>query len=334
MDRFASSGESENMKPNRRPAATVELPETHPVRTAMTGAAIYVAIALAYIVLSGHVAAAFAGSLEALRTIEAIKGVAFVVVTGLLFFFISLGWWRTTRRQRDLLIQSERRAVAAMYGASLAHDLNNMLMGLHGLVEALKVHEKDDEFLIGMRGSVEHAIQTLAPFSKRLASMAKEFRPGEKTAVDLAAALGRIVELARKHPAVRFCALRATDLPPVTLDLHVELLEQAVLNLIVNAAQAAGPKGRIELRVRREARSVCLEVHDDGPGIPPEKTETIFAAGYTTKQDGSGLGLLSVQAFAASCRAGIAVERSPLGGAVFRLVLPATPETAGGVSAA
>ena len=106
------------------------------------------------------------------------------------------------------------------------------------------------------------------------------------------------------------------------MPLHKELLEQAVLNLIVNAAQAAGSHGRIELAVRRTAHALLLEVHDNGPGIPPEKAEAIFDAGYTTKGNGTGLGLLSVQAFAAACRGRISVARSPLGGAAFQLAIP------------
>ncbi len=305
-------------------AAKGKLPENHPVRAALAGALIYVALALAYIVFSGRVAAACADSLDDLRAIEAFKGFGFVAATGTLLFFILLGRWRTTRRQRELLIQSERRAVAAMYAASLAHDLNNMLMGLQGLVEALQGHEARDEYLRTMREATERSLQSLAPFARRLASMAKEFRPGATTAVDLAAVATRIVDLARRHPDVKFCDLRVGEAAAGRVEIQPELLEQAILNLIVNAAQAAGPQGRIELRVRREARTVVLEVHDDGPGVPPEKTDAIFAVGYSTKSKGNGLGLLTVQALAAAGRAQISVARSPLGGAVFRLVFPAS----------
>jgi signal transduction histidine kinase len=138
----------------------------------------------------------------------------------------------------------------------------------------------------------------------------------------VAATIGQIVELARRHPDVRFCALRMGDTAPGVLPLHKELFEQAVLNLIVNAAQAAGSRGQIELAVVRTAQALVLEVHDNGPGISDEKADAIFEAGFTTKSAGSGLGLLSVQAFAASCRGRISVARSPLGGAVFRLALP------------
>lgn len=307
---------------HRNHVASSRLPEERLIRSAAVSALVYVVLATAYILVSGRIATRLAGSVEQLQAIEAAKGLVFVGVTGALFFFLSLGWWRIARRQRNLLIQGERRAVASMYAATLAHDLNNLLMGLTGLVEELKEHQGDHAYLARMRDAVEQALHRLAPLAKRIASSARQFQPGDRTEVDLAATLGQIAELARRHPDVRFCDLRVGEVAPVVLPLHKELLEQAVLNLIVNAAQAAGSHGRIELAVRRTAHALLLEVHDDGPGIPPEKAEAIFDAGYTTKGNGSGLGLLSVQVFAAACRGRISVARSPLGGAVFQLAIP------------
>ncbi len=312
----------------KRHRPRVRLPEDHPTFYAFVAAMLYVVVAGTYILVSGRIAAMFARSMEQLRTIEAFKGIVFVLVTGLLFFLLSLGLWRKTRRQRELLLQSERKAVAAMYSATLAHDLNNLLLGLSCLVEAFQGHEKDDSSLAQLRSSVEHSIQRLAPFAKRIASSARNLSSGETVELDLPTALEQTAELARKHPDVRLCDLHIESATPLQLSLDQALLEQALLNLIVNAAQAAGPHGKITLAVTRRDRTVSLDVHDSGPGIPPEKTQSIFNPGYTTKTSGSGLGLLTVQAFAASCRARISVERSPLGGALFRITIPLNSETA------
>ena len=306
------------------------LPEDRPIACAAASALLYVAIAIFYILVSGRIAAAFAVSLEQLQLIEAAKGVAFVVITGLLFFFISLGWWRKRREQRELLIQSERKAVASMYSATLAHDLNNLLMGLSSLVEAIKEHEQNDSFLSSLRASVEQMIRSLVPFSRRIAATAKNLPQGESVDVHFPGALTPIIDLALKHPDVKFCALSVENAVPVTLTLNAELLEQALLNLIVNAAHAAGPHGVIKVIAAKTDHSVALEVHDSGPGISPEKAEAIFNPGYTTKRAGIGLGLLTVQAFAASCQGRVRVERSPLGGALFRILIPLNPAPAKG----
>jgi signal transduction histidine kinase len=130
------------------------------------------------------------------------------------------------------------------------------------------------------------------------------------------------VAIARKHPDTRFSRISIPEIPALSLVLNRVLLEEAILNLLINAAQATGPNGRIELRVRREADHVLLAVHDDGPGVPEDQIESIFDPCFTTKPNGSGIGLVAVKAFAASCGGSIAVSKSPLGGALFEIRIP------------
>jgi len=314
------------MSPFKRNGSRPSLPEDQSARYAFVSALLYVVIATVYILLSGRAAAAFAGSLEQLCVIEAYKGVAFAFTTGALFYAISLGFWRKMRQQRNLLVRSERKAVASLYSAALAHDLNNLLMGFSGLLEVLKQEDRQEDDLSQLGRSLEHAIQRLAPFAKRLAASAKNRPSGSCVSVELPTALSQNLDMLRKHPDVRLCTLEIGRIPPVTLRLDGELFEQALSNLVINAAQAAGHAGKISVAAVSYERSVAIEVHDSGPGIAPEIAELIFDPGYTTRESGIGLGLLTVQAFAASCRASIEVRRSPLGGALFRIAIPLDQE--------
>ena len=298
----------------------------HPIYRSATSALIYVAVCTAYILCSGRIAAGLAKTTEQLQVIETVKGSAFVIVSGVAFFFISLGWWRKTQRQGELLLQSERRAVAAMYSATLVHDLNNLLMSLSGLLEEIRRREKDDEASSKRYVHVEHGIRNLTQLSKRITSSAKQLQTREKEAADLPALLSRTLALVQKHPDVRICSLTLPDIPPVLLFVHTELFEQAVMNLIINAAQAAGKGGKIELVFKKTKKALTVEIHDNGPGVSPDQAETIFDPGFTTKTGGTGLGLLSVQAFVSSCHGKISMDRSPLGGAVFRLMIPIQEE--------
>lgn len=298
------------------------LPEYTPAASAAFSALIYVVFATLYIFLSGRIAAALAGSVENLQKIEMVKGLVFVAVTGLFFFFISLGWWRRTRKQRQLLAQSERRAFASMYSAALAHDLNNLLMCLSAVVEGIREHEEVDPNLKKMRLAMEKSIGSLTPLAKRIASSARLNRQDEFMALELRESLEKYIEIARKHPDVKLCSVHADDIPRVALKLNGELFEQAVLNLIINAAQAGGPECRIEIKSRWEGVMILVEIHDNGPGVAEDLQERIFDTGYTTKTTGNGLGLLSVQAFASSCQARLSVHRSHLGGALFRIQIP------------
>ncbi|QHI70711.1 sensor histidine kinase [Tichowtungia aerotolerans] len=297
-------------------------PETSPLKRAAVSSFFYITICIFYILFSGQLAAKVAQTPEELKQIEVVKGIAFIIVTGILFFILSFAWWRRTRLQHELLLQSERKAIAAMCSASLAHDLNNLLMSLSGLVEGLKGRERNDSFLVNMRKLLEEGIENLARMARHMAASTKQLQTQETEKIALSSALPQIVELIRKHPNVRTCSLKITGDTNVPLTLHPRLLEQAVINLVVNAAQATGKRGKIELALKQEENVLFLEVHDNGPGIDAETAKAVFTSGFTTKTDGTGLGLLSVQAFASSCKAEITIGKSHLGGAVFRLAIP------------
>lgn len=101
-------------------------------------------------------------------------------------------------------------------------------------------------------------------------------------------------------------------------------LNQVWTNLIVNAAQAAGPGGTVTVRAYQDGDAVVVEIEDDGPGIPPEDRPRIFDAFYTTKPPGSGTGLglsISQRIIAVDHRGKLEVESEP-GRTVFRATLP------------
>jgi signal transduction histidine kinase len=102
-------------------------------------------------------------------------------------------------------------------------------------------------------------------------------------------------------------------------------LEQVLINLITNATHAVENGGRIVVRAQVESPSAALlEVADSGPGIPDEDRDKIFEPFFTTKSDGkgTGLGLPIVRNIVEQHRGEIRVERSDLGGAAFRVILP------------
>jgi two-component system NtrC family sensor kinase len=101
-------------------------------------------------------------------------------------------------------------------------------------------------------------------------------------------------------------------------------LNQVFMNLVMNACDALDGGGRIAVRTRPTAAGVSLAFEDDGPGIPPEHRERIFAPFFTTKPVGKGTGLgLSISHGIVERHGGrMSVECPPAGGTVFRIELP------------
>jgi len=103
-------------------------------------------------------------------------------------------------------------------------------------------------------------------------------------------------------------------------------IHQVIINLIINAADAMDKKGTLTIRTYRnkEKRKVYLEIADTGCGIDNEKISKIFDPFYTTKSDGSGIGLSICQRIIADHKGTIAVSQSAVGGAEFCIRIPVT----------
>ena len=141
--------------------------------------------------------------------------------------------------------------------------------------------------------------------------------------VEIPKILTHVCELLRPEAAAREIeiAARVEDaLPPVMAD--PVRLTQALLNLVINAIQAVERKGRVEVNAALADRVVCVAVSDNGPGIPPEKLASIFDPYFTTKAEGSGLGLWIAQQIVTAHGGSLQAQNGPAGGAVLTMRLP------------
>jgi len=120
---------------------------------------------------------------------------------------------------------------------------------------------------------------------------------------------------------------------PAPVHMDRQMLRRALINLARNAAQAVAgagaEEGRVRVRLERDGEYWVLDIDDNGPGIPEELRPTIFDPYVTTKTDGTGLGLAIVKKVVVEHGGSVSVDASPLGGARFRIRLPAAGTPAG-----
>jgi len=291
-----------------------------PTRYAFYLAGGYAVVGCAYIVLSTQLAASGATSIEALEAAELRKGLAYVVVTSLLFLGFSYALFRRLEAASEALLQrrqelvlAQRQATAGLFTASIAHDFNNLLSVIQGSFEEVAEGLRD-EALREMLDDGREATRRGALLAQRLAAASRVSSQAVRAPVDLAEAARTVIRLLGKHPALASTDLRlgAGDAPPVEAD--VGLVDQILTNLVLNGARAAGPGGRVEIRVIPRPSGVVLEVHDSGPGVAPEDRQRIFDA-FETQAGGLGLGLLSAKLCAAAQGGSVQITDSDLGGA-------------------
>lgn len=290
---------------------------------------VYLIFCSLYIWISGHLAAQRAGTVNELAHIETIKGLIFVLVCAGLITALAWGLLRKLARSQEQLTQNkqallltERRAMAGSLASSIAHDMNNILTVGCASAEML-VHSKGlDGDQMELARDINDSFNRMVDMTRRLSAMGRTGTRGDLQPGDLREVLENEITFARHHLRLRGCQIDLKAPEPITIRLHVPMLQQMLVNLLLNAADAMKGKGHIEVHLRKDKFAAIVEVHDSGPGIPAEEREHVFEAFYTTKPDGNGLGLLSVKAAAQMHRGRVVVIESPLGGACFRISMP------------
>lgn len=224
------------------------------------------------------------------------------------------------------LRRRERLAALGELAAGVAHEIRNPLGGIQ-LFASLLARDLED------RPSEQRVVQKIIAGVARLESIVTDIlefgRPSKASfgEVSLARMIQEVVELA----APQIQQSRVTVESPAqesecTLATDSMMLQRALLNLVLNAVEAAGrstESGRVEIALRcMDDENVVIAVKDNGPGIDPELLDRIFNPFFTTKDSGTGLGLAIVHQIAETLGGSVQASNNIGGGAVFSLRLP------------
>ena len=229
-------------------------------------------------------------------------------------------------REREL--EAERLRAFREVARRVAHEIKNPLTSVRIAVDQLRR-------TVGLSDSrTETAVQVLEAETDRLERLAKEFSEfgrlpeGPQSEVDLVELLG---ELGRTGvPAgveVRLTANGGVEGRggPRRLMGHYEPLRRAFANLYRNAAEAMQGRGAIDVTVTSDGGGLVVTIADHGPGIPADLRQRVFEPYFTTKADGTGLGLALVRITLEAHHATVDVGETDGGGATFSIAFPPPP---------
>ena len=235
-----------------------------------------------------------------------------------------LDWHLRISMEEQILAQQN---AARMLLRGLAHEIKNPLGGLRGAAQLLQRELVDEE--------LKEYTRIIMDESDRLQSLVDRMlgpnKPLTKTPLNIHKVLERVRQLVQVETPEDVSIERDYDpsIPPLSGD--GDMLIQAMLNIVRNAAQAVGERGRIVMRTRiqrqvtighrRNRMALRIEIEDDGPGIKPELMGQIFYPMVTGRADGTGLGLSIAQSLI-NQHGGLIECMSEPGHTVFSVFLP------------
>jgi signal transduction histidine kinase len=241
---------------------------------------------------------------------------------------------RIAERTRELeesqaqVLHQEKMAAFGLLAAGIAHEVGNPLTSISSIVQILE-HRDPDSYT---KGKLELVTGQLARIQTILRELILFSRPTntERGRVVLAEVVREALSIAKFYKGGKNRNI-TTDLPdglPSLMGVHDQIV-QVLFNLILNAIDATGKGGHITLRAQATTDTVEIQVIDDGHGIPAEVQEKLFRPYFTTKRQGTGLGLFVIRRILNAHGGSIRCESTLGQGTTFHITLPRESESQG-----
>jgi signal transduction histidine kinase len=254
------------------------------------------------------------------------------VVEILLYNFVALvlGVLRDRERKEEKrALEAQSLAAVGKAVSALAHDMKTPLIAIGGFSRLVKRHLREDhphrdkmDIIIAETMRLENMVKDMLDFSRPLEL--------KLMAVNVALLIDECIEIlddAAKEKNVQVNSQAPPELSTIQVDPM--RIKQAIINLLMNSIQAS-PQGEIVIvSCYQEGGECVIDVSDCGCGIPLERREEIFTPFFTTKKEGTGLGLPIVRKIIEAHHGSVQVIDNGGRGVTFRIIIPANVEVEG-----
>lgn len=239
------------------------------------------------------------------------------------------------RRLESELLRAQKVESVGVLAGGIAHDFNNLLTGIMGNLSLAKRFAASQDRVVVRLTEAENACQRATALTYQLLTFAKGGVPIRET-VSIAELLTESATFAVRGSKVRVDVTIAEDIWPGNVDGGQ--VSQVIHNVVLNAVQAMPEGGHIQVAAEncvvhggevptlRGGNYVKITVHDDGDGIPAEVLPNIFDPYFSTKEEGSGLGLATAYATVRKHDGYITVTSETGRGTTFAIYLPASDQ--------
>ena len=242
------------------------------------------------------------------------------------------------KKLHETLLRVQKLEALSLVTGGIAHDFNNMLTAIIGNICLIRTRVEKDEWVFARLGEAEKAAQQARELASQLLTFSRQKEPAKKIVV-ITELLKYIVSFSLRGTDIQFQINYGKDIWPVEADEGQ--LTQVVQNLIINAKQAMMNKGFIRIGVEnivvskpkkincplKNGNYIRISIKDEGAGISNENLERIFEPFFSTKKEGTGLGLSMSRSIVEKHGGALTVESVPGAGTTFSIYLPASVGT-------
>lgn len=240
-----------------------------------------------------------------------------------LTFRYALGHQLEYTSVRDDLLNDERREIGRVVARTLVHDVRNVMSILRSNIDYLRMMHEQQESQAAL-DDLEEALHDLNGLVEHLRENSET--TAELDRIDLIESLDLCTRVVRADRRFIDVDVDAHLGGPLAVLGHAVLLRQAILNLFVNAAEAGART--IHLSLETDDDDATITIWDDGPGMEDDVMKRAFEPFFSTKNRGSGLGLVSVAQTIDFHGGAIALDHAPAGGLLVTITLPLPPALA------
>ncbi len=245
---------------------------------------------------------------------------------------------RSLEEARDALLHAQKLEAIGKLTGGVAHDFNNVLHIINGNLDLIRMFSAGNEKVLPRCVSAQDAVRRGARLSSQLLSFARKL-PLQPEPTSLAQVFSNMDVLLKRAVGERIDIDLQIDAGAWNVIVDPQQLENAILNLTLNAADAMEGSGRLSIGARNvvlpEGEAVRIAFADTGCGMTPEVRQRAFEPFFSTKEvgKGTGLGLSMVYGFVKQSGGQIEIDSAPGQGATIVILLPRTPESAAGKKA-
>ena len=226
---------------------------------------------------------------------------------------------------QEQLLRAEKLAEIGQLAAGVAHEIRNPLAGIRGAIEVLRENKMDSEVQRPIMTEILERVDRLNTAVQDLLEYAKPMSP-HKTRLQLSDVLDSTLSTLLRDPRLQGVEIVKDYRQSVDVETDVSIIERVFINIVLNAAQAMNSAGPCRLSSKSSGAEAVVSFRDTGPGIDSGVLGKIFSPFFTTRSEGSGLGLALCKKYIEVLGGKIEVTTQLGVGTTFVISLPKTSD--------